>query len=535
MSLVLSQNTASSVKDLTGLHLKWTNTISQTLQDLDLFYLDTVSGAVSSNAVSTVATTYDVVGLVSGRTYTFWLVALDVDGTTYESAPFTPTFPYALPAPVISSSSGIDNGMVFNITNPTLTSGETLTGSPKLIFVFLRVSTGSDRLPFSISKPYGQSSYTLTSSDNNKISNDNLYKVSCYINPDSADAAHNSHSALSNTVTVHPSDLPAKPVVSTAGNDVNGTADGSWSISWTAPPDLNYWSQWNNSTIDVSIFIKGVGDASYPAPIVLHNPSSLTYAFGAMTEKQYQVQVQYTNDRGAGELSDVVTFFNYHRPDAVSNLISYTELYDNRINVEWKLPTNLRVQPQNIVTTVKKDGAFYSGPTLTSDLAISYAEILPDSAAGSTFEFTVYQTSKYANNTSIVLNGATATTSCVYYIYPKVVTNTSTVVRDRAITFNWSAPTTVDGNNHSANAAKIVLTAGAFSATYNGTGGTFTTPAGALTNGTNYTAKIYAVATTPLGTSIESQMGVTISNLIPSKIECGIDSSASWGAKFSFR
>jgi hypothetical protein len=518
MSLVLSQNTDASIKDLAGLHLKWTNTIEATIDDFQLFYLDNVTQESTFIILNTSALTADVTGLIQGRQYTFWLVAIDEEGLDYESNLFSPSFPFALGAPTIVSTAGVDNGFMVTVTNPTLSAGETLTGSPLMKFVLLKVSKGLDRVPFIVSKPYGATSFTLTSADSNKIQNDNLYKVSCYVKPDRTDEKHNTQSTISNTVTAQPSDLPAKPLVYFAGyNEPDGTADGSWTVAWNEPEDKPLWSQTNNVMVKVSIYIKGVNDATYPEPIVLDNPQMLRYTFGAMARQGWMVQIRYTNDRGDGALSDVITFFNYTKPSAVTNLEARVVPGDRkRIYLDLTLPLTLKRYPNsgNMIVKIQKNGGAIT-TLLYSPESSHFEYVIPDADAGASFSYTVYQTTSYANDTSITLIGEEATISVVYYMTPAELSNTSAVGGDSNMVVSWtSALTPVDGNNHSANSAKIVVTApNNFSLTLEKDGGSATIPE--LTNGRNYTVKLYNKVVSPLGTVLFSPIGVTIENVIP--------------------
>jgi hypothetical protein len=537
MSLVLSQNTSTAVKDLAGLHLTWTSTISAPLIEQDLIYLDTVTGNTSKLSLSPTATTASITtGLIAGRVYTFWVYAVDNTNAEYDSNIFSPSTPYALSAPTLTFLSGNNNGVTLTVKPPAMADGEILSGSPQVCFMFLEVSKGIPQVPFTINKPLIQeeSNYVLSVNDNSKLSNDNVYKVSCFIKPDLADTAHTSASSISNTVNAQPSNLPGKPSVNFADNNPNGSADGTWSVSWTPPPDLPLWSQFDNKKVKVNILMKKVNDLNYPNPIVLDNPTSLTYSFPAVTPvvfSQYQVQIYYTNDNGDGARSDIQTYYNFAPSSPPSNFQAYDDPASSVVRVFFSSISNVNylsssnatfpygqsigftiIETKDGVDTIQKIGK----NNAIGDFNVQFPYTASDVGKQATYSayYSFYNPNK-TPTTLTVINGTPASKTVTIYSNPSILTNVNAVAQDSKITFTWSPPTVADGNQHTSNSAIIVLSTANFPdfSTVTGTNGSYT--ATGLTNGSIYSAKLYALATNPLGNPVQDTTGVSLINLKP--------------------
>ena len=496
MSLVLSANTDDTLKDLNGVHLKWTNSISYSLVELDLMYRDTVSKTIGKFGLATNATTFSVPSsaLTSGRLFQFWLYAVDTTGVIHKSVAIDIQSPYILAKPVLTVGAGVDNGIILNVATSALESGETLTGSPLITFVLVEQSVGATPIPFFIDKPYGQSSYTLTTDDDSKISNDRLYSVSCFVKPDPADTLHNA-SELSATVLAQPRDLPNKTTVSVAGNNPNGTMDGSWSVSWSAPPDISFWSRFNNSKVDVKIYMRAVTASSYGTPVTLTSPSALTDTFPAMAYDRYQVQLAYVNDRGEGELSDAVYYYNLQSPAPPQNLTAVIDPAALRVNLSFSQPANFNsLLVSRGYTVIQYNSAMIemSRKSIVGGFG-SFNTFFDFTDKGSFFNYRVaYEVTN--PNTNGIASGSQAAAQVKSYVFPALVKNGSAVAGDGRIVFGWSSEAEpADGNSHSSRlpaacqfGPRVRATIGSLSAPSNA-------PSGNMTSATVYWVRRKAV------------------------------------------
>ena len=543
MSLVLSQNTSLSVKELEGVHLSWTSTISKALQELDLIFFDSQSNTSNKISLNAGATTADVPAeyLVSGRQYFFSLYAVDVDDMVYNSNLYKPTAPYTLSAPQITSVVGINNGVNVSVTFPALKQGESLTGTPKVVFVFLEISNGIEPAIFTVDKPYGLASYLIDSDSNPLMSDDNLYKVSCFIKPDNADTQHPSQSAMSNAVDARPSNLPSAPTILTvagsspaiAAGNFPPTGDSSqyqdWSVSWTAPADISYWNRFNNSKIQVQIFIRKENSFSDTPDVTLDNPQTLKYTFtgidtfnnGVSTTLAGQgiaMKIRYVNDSGAGAFSDLVYYYNYQNVSAVTNLSTNVDSQNQVVNVSWDAPANLAissapyqyelVQTKAGVSTTVRD---------TFQNSIRYGFPYLASEVGASLSYSVVLKSRWVNDSSIILTSPAATTGqVVLFTEPAPLTNCAVEKGDKKLTFYWNRPSVADGLNHTANEAYLVVTqvdTGFSLAIDDAAGGSYILSG--LTNGLFYNVDFYSKGTTPAGVVRRSSSKITVENSRP--------------------
>jgi hypothetical protein len=461
-----------------------------------------------------------------------------------------------------------------------------------VVFVFLEISNGIEPAIFTVDKLYGLASYLIDSDSNPLMSDDNLYKVSCFIKPDNADTQHPSQSAMSNAVDARPSNLPSAPTISivsgsnppvAAGNAPpsvgtypvwaagppgyapqtivswngqtyrfkgqdfgNSGSDPSvdtmrweaytpvpaqyqdWSVSWTAPADISYWNRFNNSKVQVQIFIRKVNSFSDTPDVTLDNPQTLKYTFtgidtfnnGVSTTLAGQgiaMKIRYVNDSGAGAFSDVVYYYNYQNVSAVTNLSAAIDYQNQVVNVSWDAPANLAISSApyqyelvqtkaGVSTTVRdtfQNSIRYGFPYLASDV-------------GASLSYSVVLKSRWVNDASVVLTSPAATTGQVsLFTKPTPLSNCNASGGDKQINFTWSAPTVLDGLNHSANEAVIVVTQidTGFTLTINGSAG-YCNLAG-LTNGLVYSADFYSVGTTPSGAKLTSETAFNVANIIP--------------------
>lgn len=540
MSLVLSQNTDLSVKDLAGVHIKWTSTLENPIQELDLIIFDIVANSSNKVSLNTKATTADVSPdlLIAGRQFTFYLYAVDTNGVAFTSNIFKPTAPYTLSAPTIISATGVSNGVNLSVTFPALKNGESLSGNPKVTFVFLEISSGVDQIPFTVDFPYGQSSYLVDSTKNATMANDNLYKVSCFIKPDPADTTHPSQSAISNTVDANPSNLPQAPTILTVGatNVASGNtplqdapATANWSFSWTAPADLPYWSRFNNSKVQVQIFVRKENAYLATPDVVLNNPQTLTYTFTggdifnngvSVTQAGQGVafKIKYVNDSGEGAFSNEAFYYNNQNLLPPTSLTAVVDPSNTVVNLAWNDIPNLALanDPYQWKLTQSKGGVETVKLLDYATSPKSYTFSFSPSDIGTPLFYTLAVTSKWKNDVSVALTSRTVSSGSVsLYINPTALTNCSAVGGDRKITFSWSVPAVLDGDDHTLNEAVIVVTQvdTGFSNQYNGTGGSFILEG--LTNGLIYSADFFAVGTTPLGVKKTGSSKITKTNIVP--------------------
>ena len=531
----MSAFTLSSTQSADGINLSWTYTgFSNAISKLSVLYFNqtdvTNVNKVALSAAQIKDGNYAIpaTSLIAGKSYLFSLQGVDTANGYIVSNTATVTSPYAMNPPTLTGFVGTNNQIVLNVTNPTFASGDAgLTGSnAKIAFVFIDVPAVTPPVVFEISKPYGQTSYTLTSSDNALIKNEQIYEVAAYIIPDPADTTH-TQSAISNSIRAYASEKPNAPVLldPTQGGiafsnifSLSNTASNSdWCLSWTAPSDQASWSLFGNQKIQANFYLKKVSDASYPATpnytVDVSTLSELKYEFRGLEVANYSVVMSYTNDTGEGAKSNAVTWYNYTAALAPTNVVAVVDPSNQVLNLTWTPPSNI-----NTLVNFNKYVIYYTiGVNTTiyeilSSSASSYNIPIPTGNLGNVSDVSLFV--KNISPSGFVYTGrASGTiTTRIYSLNTATLSSTTAVASDGKIDITWNNRTSTDGNDRTAKKARIVITQGGLSQTIEGAGGSYSYSA---VNGLSYNVSIYDEAVSPVGNVLVSSIAAVWNFLVP--------------------
>jgi hypothetical protein len=546
MSLTLSSTLSSN-----GVTLSWTSTLSNAISKLSVIYFDQtdVTSVIKTplSAANLKEAVYDIpaTSLVQGKSYLFSLQGLDSANNNIASNTATLSSPYAMAAPTLNSFIGTNNQIVFSVTNPTFAAGDTgLTGTgAKICFVFIDLPSASNPVVFEVYKPYGQTSYTLTSADNAGIMNHQVYDVAAYIIPDPADTNH-TQSLLSNTIKAYASETPNAPTIldpysSSLKANFGVQGYGSlpyWAITWNHPNDKDTWSLFNNVKVQANIYVRKATDVSYSAiPYATVDINSLTtpintykrgplpllsYQFTNLPVAQYYVKMTYSNDNGEGTFSNEVSWYNYTAPADPTNATCVIDPSANVANFSWTQPssiTNPNYPPVYAVLINEYDDANFNGQQTLENKTIPYSTSYSYAYSGALLGKFLQLELQFLNwdPKGLQYYPSGLVKSPLTKIYTK---NTSALASanaaggDNKITFSWSQPSVVDGNDRTGNKAQINITQGGMTQTIEGSGGSYVFPA---VNGATYSAVLYDEALSPLGVTMISPVASSFSNVKP--------------------
>lgn len=284
-STTLSLDSASS---LPGINLKWVNANLAAIKEISLVYFQNTPDAdIVSTEIASGLLRYNLSsGFSSGQSYSYQLQVIDMNGVMVYSNILLVTAPYFLDAPVVSSFSGGDSSLTIQLASTT----NVLSSSSATVEFILK---RSDNFMFWIIKPFASSgSYLLSSADNAGLTNNVSYRVACMYQRSAGNAYYSAPSAMSNSISATPTNLPDAPA-SCVSTSV-GTTNLDILVSWSRPPDFDDWSAGGYSII---LTLVGAGRP----PVTLVNQDVLSYTWTVLNNKHsYLAWVQYVNNFGAG-------------------------------------------------------------------------------------------------------------------------------------------------------------------------------------------------------------------------------------------
>jgi len=483
--------------------------------------------------------TLDATLLIPGKVFVVSIQATDVNGAVVTSNIVNPDAPLGTPAPAISSIIGLDNALQVNVTYPTLASYDTLlTGSPQIVFIVLD-TTGPNKY-VTVKRPSGLAQYTLSKADDANIENFQTFEVCCYMMPDSADTKHKNPSAISNTVIATCSNQAGAPYLVPTLSDFNqDNSSYPLKIQWQSPADESTWT--GNSSKLVEIFVKKASDSNFPdiptntldlnkgynvgylAQVVNAKAADAAprgYYFqeyqltGVFEPSAWQIKIRYRIDSRAGAFSEVVSWNNQYI-DQPLNLSAIVDPATSVINFSWKANPAWTSYPTAV-------GSNYQVQLIGSEPenvlgATSFSKSFTASDIGKTLQFRVRLTYTSVNSHANWYGQFGNFSDVVPYVLPGPVTNSSAVAGDQQITVSWSPPSATDGNTHTDNAARVVVTlegdGNSFTNTTDASNGTYVISN--LVNGNKYTVDIFSIATSPISTTVISTQKVSFQHVAP--------------------
>lgn len=339
----LSQDLQTSV---TGINLKWAYTALSTIKEISLIYFKNSSDAdiVSVDIASgLVRCNLPPSGFVSGQSYSFQMQVVDISSTMVFSNTLVLTAPWTLAPPVISSVTGLDEALLIQLS----ASANVMSSSDTTIeFVLKR----EDNVAFWLIKPYTSSGqYTLSASDDARLTNNVSYRVACMFQPSASNTRYTAPSALSNSITATPSNTPNAPQSVTCVS--SGVATRDLLVSWVRPNDFSEWSSGSYSI--VLRLENSLGDV---VSVTLSNMDITSHAWTNVgAGLSYQASVQYINQFGAGPIVASTGFVTpTSQPDAPV-LVSVQD-GDQEAMLTWSAPSYFG---QSAITGYKlyKDGS----------------------------------------------------------------------------------------------------------------------------------------------------------------------------------
>lgn len=345
-SVTLSQDLNSAVA---GINLKWVYAGLSTIKELSLVYfkntddadivsLDIASGLMKLNLPS---------GFDSGQSYSFQLQALDISGHMAFSSPFSVVAPWFLVAPEIISVSGGDQSLMVHLaaTSNTLSSSDT-----SVEFVLKR----ADNFVFWIIKPYASSgNYTLSFDDSGALLNNTSYRIACMFQPEDSNSRYTAPSALSQSMSATPSNIPNIPQSISASTV--GVTDYSIKVNWTRPNDFNQWSAGG-----FSIILQTTNSLNESSSITLTS-DVITYTLTGMAAGlSYVFYVSYVNQYGTGPQATTYGYtYDFLLPTRIADAPVFISAVagDMRAVLSWSAPVS---NGQTDITSYKvyQDGAY---------------------------------------------------------------------------------------------------------------------------------------------------------------------------------
>lgn len=353
-SVTLSQDTTSS---LAGINIKWVcSGMASTFSEVSLVYSANTSDADLQmvEIPPTAPKLYNLssAGLVCGAPYSFQLQVTDASQNIVTSNTIVIYAPWALDAPVVQSYVGHDSSLVIKLA-PT---ANILSASDTTVEFLLK---RADNSIFWIYLPYSSTThYTLTQAGLSYLVNNVAYRVACSFQPGPSNTRYTSPSAMSNTISATPSNVPNSPTGITTSSVGYSTLD--LQVQWTRPSDF---SEWSSTAYEIRVSLEV--SSGYPlATRILSNADVTSTTFVDLEPgRTYKAYVQYSNIFGDGPVGASSSGFQAltERPDA-PNLFSVDD-GDGQSLVTWAPPS---YQGQTPVTSydVYKDGTLYTTITL---------------------------------------------------------------------------------------------------------------------------------------------------------------------------
>ena len=318
-STTLTHDTANN---LSGVNLKWTHTDLASIREITLVYFkNTPNSQINSiDIIPSYLKTNLKTGFDSGASYQFQLQVTDINGVTVYSNSVTITTPFFLTSPSISSITGLDASIKVQLgaTGNILTNA----GGDQVEFVLNRQS---DNVLFWIIMPYvANGLYTLT---HGSLVNQDNYTVACMYQPDVNNSNYSAPSAMSNSMTGTPSNIPNQ-VSSVIGSSV-GTTDYSAKFVWTKPSDFAEWSD------DFYIHLLLTDSANNTVTLNLaQNLDILEHTFtNLVAGLTYKCAVDYHNAFGEG--TPVESSFTSLTKISSAPVLDLLTENDTAIHLEW--------------------------------------------------------------------------------------------------------------------------------------------------------------------------------------------------------
>lgn len=323
-SIVLSQDLTNATP---GLNLKWVVSNMGTIKELSMVYYQNTSNAdILFKDIAPSYTKTNFNNLESGISYSFQLQCVDINEVTIYSNLLVLTSSYMLSSPSILSYVGLDNSVkiTLNTTTNILTSNDTVE------FVLKRQS---DNVLFWIIKPYSSTKiYTLSVDDDARLSNSNIYRVSCMFQPATNNAYYLAPSSMSNTITVEPSNLP-NVVSNVVLSSESITNNLNLKVSWNRPSDLNEWVD-----NDFSILLTLIDSLLNETLITLSNQNVAEYTFNNLNRGvAYSVKIQYVNVFGEG-VAYTSDYFGALKSTPDAPILNSVVPGDQITDLSWTLP-----------------------------------------------------------------------------------------------------------------------------------------------------------------------------------------------------
>jgi hypothetical protein len=386
--------THDSLNSQSGVNLKWTNTDLGAVREVTLVYFkNTPDSTIYSVDVAPSALKLNLkTGFDSGASYQFQLQVTDVNAVTIYSNSVTISTPYFLVAPVISTTNGFDASVKVQLASTT--NSITNNGGDSVEFVIKRQS---DNTLFWIVMPYVSNGLYLLA--HGSLVNQDVYTIACMFQPSSTNTNYSSPSAMSNSMTGTPSNIPNQ-----AGN-VTGLSVGQISydakFQWTRPSDFNEWS--DNFNIHL-ILTNSMGvetdlDLATNLDVIEYTFTSLEAGF------TYKCSVHYHNGFGDG-VNKVSNFISlYKKPSApIFNSIDPT---DTAVFVSWQYDADMgqaylqkyNIYDQNDIlihtgTNIMSFGNNYRQTGLTNGISYSY-KISVENMIGESEKTTIHSDTPY--------------------------------------------------------------------------------------------------------------------------------------------
>lgn len=358
-SVSLSQDTATS---LPGVNLKWvyTGVTSSAVKEISLIYFANTSDAdiSSMDIASGVVRTNLSSGLVSGLSYTFQLQIADISNNVMYSNALVLNAPSIVAPPLVTAVTGFDSALRVQLAATTnqFTQTNTNPNTNTVEFVLKR----EDNVVFWIVKPWVSSGlYMLSSSDDARLENNTSYRVACMYQPSPTSTQYTAPSAMSNSISATPSNLPNVPTNVTASSV--GTGSLEVGVSWSRPSDFAEWS-----ADGFVITLKLISSMGAILEHIITNQDVIQYVWSSLAEtRSFAGTVQYSNFFGDGEVSAVSASVTPSRTPDLPGLMAATD-DDQFSDLSWSAPFT----GQSAITYYKiyKDGALLttvSGSTLS--------------------------------------------------------------------------------------------------------------------------------------------------------------------------
>ncbi len=333
--------THDTTNNLSGVNLKWVHTDLASIREITLVYFkNTPNSQINSLDVAPSYLKSNLkTGFDSGASYQFQLQVTDINAVTVYSNSVTVTTPYFLVSPSISTITGLDASIKVQLgaTANILTNA----GGDEVEFVLNRQS---DNALFWIVMPYVAGGlYTLS---HGSLVNQDNYTVACMYQPDVSNANYSAPSAMSNSMTGTPSNIP-NVVGSVVGLSV-GTVNYDCKFTWTKPSDFAEW--------DDNFYVHLLLTDSANATVALNLAQGLDvleHTFTGLTAGlTYKCAVDYHNAFGEG--APIESSFTSLTKISSAPVLDVLTENDTAIHLEWH---NVEAGQTAIISYKIYDGA----------------------------------------------------------------------------------------------------------------------------------------------------------------------------------